>query len=400
MYLEVLFALSIPMLLLALESGRVTAMVLAAGAALLVIAQASIATFTRAGAVAMLASLGVVAACRVWKTRRVDATAGALAAVGFAIVAQFALSHSKESLWLRWSTESTKAWYAASIDAPDRLQMATGGSRMVTLTIRNVGRTTWDSTGAQRFRLSYHWLTADGSKVVSWEGQRTALPAAVGPGASVRLTAEVVAPRQPGDYLVLWDIEQEHRLWFSTEPDAVLTYSIAKVSGAAAGPPLSLMPLPGPLRHGAFRPGRRVLWPAALRMALAHPLTGVGPDNFRLLYGPYVGIGNPDPRLHSNNMYLEVLAGTGLAGAAAFLFAGWRTLQAAGSGLARALASAGGPGTPLALASGVLAAGAAIALHGLVDSFLSFTATYVLFAIALALVARLASLSTPHAHRL
>ena len=35
------------------------------------------------------------------------------------------------------------------------------------------------------------------------------------------------------------------------------------------------------------------------------------------------------------------------------------------------------------LSAGVLAAGVAIALHGLVDSFLGFTATYVLIAITL-----------------
>ena len=47
---------------------------------------------------------------------------------------------------------------------------------------------------------------------------------------------------------------------------------------------------------------------------------GVGPDNFRLLYGAYAGLPGADARTHSNNMYLEMLAGGGLRGGAAF---GW-----------------------------------------------------------------------------
>jgi uncharacterized membrane protein YoaK (UPF0700 family) len=43
--------------------------------------------------------------------------------------------------------------------------------------------------------------------------------------------------------------------------------------------------------------------------------------------------------------------------------------------------------TPVApLAAGIIAASVAVALHGLVDSFLSFTATYTLIAITLGLI--------------
>ena len=55
------------------------------------------------------------------------------------------------------------------------------------------------------------------------------------------------------------------------------------------------------------------------------PLIGVGPDNYRLIYGPYAGLAHFDPRVHSNNMYLEMLAGGGLAGGLAFLWLWWRT---------------------------------------------------------------------------
>jgi L-serine deaminase len=79
-------------------------------------------------------------------------------------------------------------------------------------------------------------------------------------------------------------------------------------------------------------------------------------------------------------MYIEMFAGTGLVGGVIFL---WFCRHAARCfiGVARHAAQRGRE----MLGAGVAAAGAAIALHGLVDSFLSFTATYILFAVTLAL---------------
>ena len=188
-----------------------------------------------------------------------------------------------------------------------------------------------------------------------------------------------------------------------TEPDASLALSFAEVTGPALGPPAPLKPLPRPLQYGSMRPGRLVLWSAAARMLAEHPATGVGPDNFRLQYGPYLGLVDPDPRLHSNSMYMEILAGTGLLGAAAFAVVCWRVARNAWTALAPSRR-----GSPLAghrpadaalLTAGVVAGAIAIALHGLVDSFLSFTATYVLIAITLGLVVSLGTSSRPHAHR-
>src|SRR5438094_524711 len=103
----------------------------------------------------------------------------------------------------------------------------------------------------------------------------------------------------------------------------------------------------------------------------ADPLVGVGPDNFRLSYASYAGLAAGDPRIHSNNMYLEVLAGAGIAGALAFAWLLWS--------IARVTRSAVANPASLAIAAAVLA----IAVHGAVDSFLSFAPTYVLFAMTL-----------------
>ena len=44
------------------------------------------------------------------------------------------------------------------------------------------------------------------------------------------------------------------------------------------------------------------------------PWLGVGPDNFRLVYGDYSRLARADPRVHSNNMYLEVAGRRGAGG--------------------------------------------------------------------------------------
>ncbi len=108
---------------------------------------------------------------------------------------------------------------------------------------------------------------------------------------------------------------------------------------------------------------------------------GVGPDNYRLLYGEYAGLSNFDRRVHSNNMYIEMLVGGGIIGGAAFAWLCW----AAARQLAAAVRAS--RGTSLEPAVGAIAAATlAIALHGLVDSFLSFTATYILIAVTLGLL--------------
>jgi hypothetical protein len=234
----------------------------------------------------------------------------------------------------------------------------------VPVSATNTGRLVWDSTSDPPFYFSYHWLSAAGDRVVSFEGTRTPFEEPVRPGERVTLAAIVRAPQQPGRYRLVWDVVQEGRLWFSTEPGAASFASQAEVTGVAGPHALRTVPLP----KVTVRPGRLTLWRAAVAMFRAHPLVGVGPDNFRLAYGAYAGIATPDPRTHSNNMYLEILAGTGLVGAAAFAWLLWR--------VGRAVDAAN---------LGAVCALAAIAIHGVVDSFVSFAPTYVLFAVTLGL---------------
>jgi hypothetical protein len=135
-----------------------------------------------------------------------------------------------------------------------------------------------DSQADSPFYLSYHWLEADADRVVVFEGARTEFPVPVGPGVTVSVPAFLRSPREPGRYRLAWDIVQEGRLWFSTEPGAVANVSHATVTGQSV-----LTEMPGatrPLPRRAVRPTRFELWRAGAGMLTSHPLLGVGePDN-------------------------------------------------------------------------------------------------------------------------
>ena len=388
MFLEIAFAFALG---LAIDSRR-RAAVVTFGVLAVVITQGIVFTFTRAGLITVASTLGLFAWLR-YRRGGLDRGAAVLCVVAAIFAVQLLTSRSAEYLRLRLTTETLEAWFRAEIQAPVRLQLATGSRSEVPVRLRNIGGATWDSTVPQPFHLSYHWLRADEDTVVSWEGLRTRFPVRVSPGASIALDAHVEAPPEPGEYRLMWDVEQTDRLWFSTEPDAPLYMTRVVVAGPAVGtlPTAYGMKLP----TTAVRPGRLVLWRAAAGLLATRPLVGVGPDNYRLLYGEYAGLSNFDRRVHANNMYIEMLVGGGIIGGAAFAWLCW----AAGWQLVAAVRATRGTTLEPAVAA-IAAATLAIGLHGLVDSFLSFTATYILFAVTLGLTSAALSLSGTHAHRI
>ena len=369
MYLEVVFACGLGLWLAVVDEAR-GAYALLLAVALVVIAEGITLTFTRAGLITMAASLALVGIVR-YRRRGWERGGKLLAALAVAIAVMFLASRSAQFVWLRLTSEGQESWYRMQVDAPSDLDLTAGAISTVPVRVTNTGRLPWDSRGEPPFFFSNHWRQTDGKRYVTFEGARTGFETPVEPGVTVDLSALVRVPRQPGRYLLEWDAVQEGRLWFSTEPGATPTVSRATVTGAASDVPLRTSP---PMRR-AVRPGRFVLWRAAVRMFVAHPLLGVGPDNFRLAYGDDLGIADTDPRTHSNNMYLETIAGGGLLVGLAFAWFLWRAAGCFAASAASDPASI--------LGAGIAAAGLAIGLHAFVDSFLSFAPTYVLFALTL-----------------
>jgi O-antigen ligase len=388
MYLEIIFAFGLGLLLAGYDGARRHRAVTVAAwfAALVVIGEAITLTFTRAGLMTMATSLALVTAIRISR-RGVERGSMLVAALAVVIAALFASSRSAESMWLRFTSEGQESWYRAGIDAPPQFEMAGGRVQRIPLALTNTGRLPWDSTAAPPIAVSYHWLPRHGDGFVAFEGERTRFPARVAPGDTTTVDVTVRAPDDPGEYRLEWDLVQEGRLWFSTEPGAERTMSRVTIVGdREAGAARTLIPPPRP----TVRPGRFTLWRAALEMVAAHPLLGVGPDNFRLAYGAYAGLPSFDTRTHSNNMYLEMFAGGGIVVGAAFLWLVWRAARS----FAHLARSAAPPDHAAAL--GITAAGLAIGLHAAVDSFLSFAPIYVLFALTLGYaVASARGLETP-----
>lgn len=361
---------------------------------LLVIGEGLSLTFARAGLMGAMASL---AAIGVWRFGRRGPDGGVvlIAVLATIILALPLLSWSQEAVRLRFSSEGRQGWYRAHFDAATSMTMATGEDTFIEARATNTGRVTWRPGAQAPFRASYHWLDADTDRVVQYDGARTELPADVPPGASVDLAMQVRAPEKPGRYRLAWDLVQEHRLWFSTESGAALTWTtVDVVPGVGVARPLALGRGPRVIPPQDVVLGRWTLWRAAFAIFAAHPVLGVGPDNFRLTYGPYVGQANPDPRVHSNSMYLEWLTGAGLVGLFGCGWLLWRAERLARVTRRRL------PHSASSLYGGVAAAGVAVLVHGTLDSFLTFTPTYVAITLVLGLIAAPSGWTeVPRAHR-
>lgn len=371
MYLEIAFALGL-WLMLEPRSRRPGLERALAFIALATIGAGITATFTRAGLVGMLAALALVSGLRLARMPRTDAGVGSIGALTAVLVVIVFLSRSPELLATRLSTEGSQAWYGARYQVPATLRLETGRMHEIPVTIANTGRLTWDSDREPAFAMSYHWLRGGAEAVIQFDGQRTPFPSPVLPGKTVTLAVAVEAPAEPGTYTLVWDVVHETRAWLSTEGVPPAKTEV-RVQGAPSGRVATVM---ARLPRAGVRPARPVLWGAALAMAAERPLLGLGPDNFRHAYGRYAGLERWDTRVHANNMYLEVLAGAGLPGLLALLW------LVAATGLALVQRCRRAARANLTLATAMLAAWLMVAGHGLVDSFLSFTTTYVTFALA------------------
>jgi hypothetical protein len=395
MYLEIVFALALGLFVGAIAERQWIASGFILGG-IAFIAEGILVTFTRAGLVTMGASLIVVGG---WRFRRQGFDAGVWATCAAAVVVGGLLvtSWSSEALRLRFTSENRQGWYSATFDAPPDLAFDAGDTQFVGVLVTNNGRITWQGPADNAFNASYHWIDEHTSRVIDYDGIRTPFPNAVVPGETVALEMEIRAPVRAGRYRLVWDVVQEHRLWFGAEVGAAVTMTNASVTGVtSARPAVRARGTPASLPVPVRSVGRGALWLAAMRVLATHPLLGIGLDNFRLSYGPYAGLERPDPRVTSNNTYLEVLAGGGLLAGAALCWLLWRV---AATIPARWQALRGMAADPLY--SGAVAAACAILLHSLVDSFLTFTPTYLTMAITLGLLTApiTSRREAQHAHR-
>jgi hypothetical protein len=354
----------------------------AVGSALvvLVLLDGVLATASRAG---LVGALVAVVALGFFYARAAETRAPAVAALSAVLIV--ALLASGSTLVGRYRFWQDGTWYRAVVvqagGPAGRLPsvLAPSSASAESLEVHNLGALPWLRSPPAPVNLAYHWLDAATGRVVVLDGVRTTLPTDVFAGGGAEVRARVRAPARPGRYILWWDLVHEHTSWFSQRGSPGLREEIVVAwAGAAeinrplaraAAPELSAGML---IRQdpGADGVPRSTLWRAAIAAWRAHPLLGIGPDNFRHLSPQFLGRAS-DERLHANSLYFETLADLGCAGLLAFA-----VLIGALAGAARRAAAA--PSNRV-LALGVAAALATYLLHGLLDYFLEFTPTYALF---------------------
>jgi O-antigen ligase len=273
----------------------------------------------------------------------------------------------------RWraSSEGDRSWYearieprASSLELEPRELLKTG------VRVANVGKLTWGSEGKKPFHLSYRWFRLDQDSVVEplpLEGERTRLEEPLKPGQSLDVAAAVRAPPERGSYVLIWDMVHEHTTWFSDKVGLGVPVNVV-VGGAKAARTTAPHDIRRAIAKSSWRPGRAELWTIAISLFRTHPLLGIGPDNFRWLYGPVSGHAAWDTRVFSNSLYLELLTTVGLAGFGAFAV----LLAKALFGLRRRASR--GPGSLEAAALAASLVG--FLVHGLFDYLLAFTPIY------------------------
>ena len=296
-------------------------------AALVLAGAGIIATFTRAGLITMTISLLTYGGIAYFKRRQWGHEHTKLAALAAVLIALVMLSRSPQMLVSRMSNELSQDWYGATYDVPGTVTLRPDSFNDIPVTLSNRGWLTWQSDrgavvrvvvslAVDRHRRSID-LRRSADAVSTAGGSRRRDPGG-GARARTRIPGHVPAGMGRG----------------------AGTSHLAQPRGRVPGPHhreggrrrvSAPLPTRGRMPAGNMRMPRAVLWSTAIDIARDHPVLGIGPDNFRLLYGSRLGLAAWDTRVHTNNTYLEVLVGLGVVGLVPLLwllFAGVRSTLA------------------------------------------------------------------------
>ena len=285
-------------------------------AGFLVVASALLMTYSRAAGLAALLALAIWA---VTSNKRSELQTAILLGMLF-----FAFLFLNRDIYQRFSPRLQTKDFSAQYEPEFNLtQQRPNTSASVLIHVRNTGATTWETKTADPFSLAHRWYDAEKKTYVREAAERALIPTPVRPQESVNIQASFQTPDKAGVYLLTWDIFSQESGWFSRQgvypgilevhidPDKEPSSSQTDISRWLGRDTSSLFVANVPY-------SRNELWKAAARMARQHPILGVGPDNFRLLYGRQYGATRWDSKIRANSLYLELLSGSGLGGLAAF----------------------------------------------------------------------------------
>jgi hypothetical protein len=268
---------------------------------------------------------------------------------------------------LRMTSASESDWYRWDMQLPGDTTIEPEQTLTVDIRLHNLGVFTWSGTGTQRFQLVARWFANDDAESVVQE-QRWPLPAILAPGEHDLVSVELSAPANTGDYFIVWDVVHEgvSSLSYKTGQHFASRVTVTGAGGETEEPP----PLPA-ASAVVYAPDRLALWSVAGRLIAEYPWTGIGLDTFRLRYGRYLGWSEWNTTIHSNSLYLETMVSLGFLGALPFF--AWLAILLVD--IARTLRRTQFEWLNLALGTSLLA----FMVHGVLDYFLLFNATGLLF---------------------
>ncbi len=128
---------------------------------------------------------------------------------------------------------SPDAWRAGVRLSTGRPAFSAGRAVALELLVRNDSGVPWPASAW--IQIGYHWRMPDG-EVAVLDGGRTLLDTALRPGQECPVRLDVVAPGEPGEYVLEIDLVQEPISWFSDlgSPTLRLPVTVATTAGNPA----------------------------------------------------------------------------------------------------------------------------------------------------------------------
>lgn len=115
-------------------------------------------------------------------------------------------------------------------------RVAAGETFAVPVELSNVSSVAWPAKGPTQVNLAYHWFDSKG-EATDAEERRTDLPRTVAPGQAIAIDQTVVAPAEPGQYLLKLEPVRERVSWFSQKRSDTSCEAIVEVNQAGVTSP-------------------------------------------------------------------------------------------------------------------------------------------------------------------
>ena len=105
------------------------------------------------------------------------------------------------------------------------LNLQPGQDIKISVRVENPGLEMWTSVGRLPVMVSYKWF--QGAEMLPIEGERTALPAPIGPKQAKNVAVQIVAPNHAGNFILRVSLVQEAVAWFMIRSNTFLDLPVS-----------------------------------------------------------------------------------------------------------------------------------------------------------------------------